>query len=266
MSFLNLQDKRFLVMGVANRKSVAWAITQALEAQGAQVIHSVRSAKRLESLKKLLGERSTYCCDVEFPEQIEALAKEVGEHHGSIDGIVHSIAFANFSDGLKPFHATLRKDFLQATSISAFSLVEVANAFKKLLTNEASVVSIGISSTDVTAENYGYMAPIKAALETCSYNLAKSFSHHSRVRFNTVNSGPLKTSASAGIPGYIDSYLYAEKLTLRKKNLTTQEVADTALFLLSPVSSGINGQGIVVNAGMDRNYFDKDIIAAATQL
>ena len=265
MSFLNLENKRFLVTGVANRKSVAWAITQALEAQGAEVIHSVRSAKRLESLKKLMGERSTYCCDVEFPEQIEALAKEVGENHGLIDGIVHSIAFANFSEGFKPFHATLRKDFLQATSISAFSLVEVANAFKKLLRNEASVVSIGISSTDVTAENYGYMAPIKAALETCSYNLAKSFSNDSRVRFNTVNSGPLKTSASAGIPGYIDSYLYAEKLTLRKQNLTTQEVANTALFLLSPVSSGINGQGIVVNAGMDRNYFDKNIITSATR-
>jgi enoyl-[acyl-carrier protein] reductase I len=89
-------------------------------------------------------------------------------------------------------------------------------------------------------------------LETCSYNLAKSFSADSGVRFNTVNAGPLKTSASAGIPGYIESYLYAEKLTLRKQNLTTQEVANTALFLLSPASSGINGQGIVVNAGMDR--------------
>ena len=78
MSFLNLQNKRFLVMGVANRKSVAWAITQALEAQGAEVIHSVRSVKRLESLKKLMAERRAYCCVVEFPEQLEALAKDVG--------------------------------------------------------------------------------------------------------------------------------------------------------------------------------------------
>jgi enoyl-[acyl-carrier protein] reductase I len=200
---------------------------------------------------------------VEFPEQIAALAKDVGTDYGPLDGIVHSIAFANYSDGFKPFHETVRKDFLQATSISAFSLVEVANAFKPYLATDASVVSIGISSTDVTAENYGYMAPIKAALETCSYNLAKSFSADSGVRFNTVNAGPLKTSASAGIPGYIESYLYAEKLTLRKQNLTTQEVANTALFLLSPASSGINGQGIVVNAGMDRNYFDKDVIADA---
>ncbi len=263
MSFLNLTDKRFLVMGVANRKSVAWAITKTLEAEGAEVIHSVRSPERLESLQKLLGERRAYLCDVEFPEQIEALAREVGERHGPLDGIVHSIAFANYSEGLKPFHETVRKDYLQATAISSFSLVEVANAFKPHLAEDASVVSIGISSTDVTAENYGYMAPIKAALEASSYNLAKSFSADTRVRFNTVNAGPLKTSASAGIPGYLESYLYAEKLTFRKQNLSTQEVADTAVFLLSPASSGINGQGIVVNAGMDRNYFDKEVIRLA---
>lgn len=263
MSFLGFEGKRILMMGVANRKSVAWAITKSLEELGAEVIHSVRSTTRLQSLEKLLGDRKAYVCDVEFPEQIEALAEQVKADYGTLDGIVHSIAFANYSEGLKPFHATVRKDFLQATSISAFSLVEVSNAFKPILTEDASVVSIGISSTDVTAENYGYMAPIKAALEACSYNLAKSFSADTRVRFNTVNAGPLKTSASAGIPGYIESYLYAEKLTFRKQNLTTQEVANTAVFLLSPASSGINGQGIVVNAGMDRNYFDKDVIAAA---
>lgn len=263
MSFLNLTNKRILVMGVANRKSVAWAITRALDAEGAEVIHSVRSPDRLEGLQKLLGDRKAYVCDVEFPEQIAALAEQVQADYGSLDGIVHSIAFANYSEGFKPFHETLRKDFLQATSISAFSLVEVANALKPVLSEDASVVSIGISSTDVTAENYGYMAPIKAALETCSYNLAKSFSTYTRVRFNTVNAGPLKTSASAGIPGYLESYLYAEKLTFRKQNLTTQEVANTAVFLLSPASSGINGQGIVVNAGMDRNYFDKEVVRLA---
>ena len=83
------------------------------------------------------------------------------------------------------------------------------------------------------------------------------------MRFNTVNAGPLKTSASAGIPGYLESYLYAEKLTFRKQNLTTQEVANTAVFLLSPASTGINGQGLVVNAGMDRNYFDKEVVSLA---
>lgn len=263
MSFLNLEGKRYLVMGVANRKSVAWAIAKTLEAEGAEVIFSVRSESRLESLQKLLEGRKAYICDVEDSEAIQSLAESVAKDYGAIDGLVHSIAFANYSKGMRPFHETDKADFLQATAISAFSLVEVANAFKAHFTENASVVSIGISSTDVTAENYGYMAPIKSALESSSYNLAKSFSADAKVRFNTVNAGPLKTSASAGIPGYLESYLYAEKLTFRKANVQTQEVANAAIFLLSEVSSGINGQGIVVNAGMDRNYFDSELVRLA---
>ena len=260
MSFLNLEGKRYLVMGVANRKSVAWAIAKTLEAEGAEVIFSVRSASRLESVQKLLGDRKAYICDVEDSEAIQSLAQSVAQDFGTIDGLVHSIAFANYSKGMRPFHETDKADFLQATAISSFSLVEVANAFKLNFSENASVVSIGISSTDVTAENYGYMAPIKAALESSSFNLAKSFSVDTKVRFNTVNAGPLKTSASAGIPGYLESYLYAEKLTFRKENVQTGEVANTAVFLLSDASSGINGQGIVVNAGMDRNYFDSEVV------
>jgi enoyl-[acyl-carrier protein] reductase I len=263
MSFLNLEGKRYLVMGVANRKSVAWAIAKTLEAEGAEVIFSVRSESRLDSVQKLLGDRKAYICDVEDSEAIQSLAASVAKDYGTIDGLVHSIAFANYSKGMRPFHETDKADFLQATAISSFSLVEVANAFKPYFSEQASVVSIGISSTDVTAENYGYMAPIKAALESSSFNLAKSFSADTKVRFNTVNAGPLKTSASAGIPGYLESYLYAEKLTFRKANVATQEVANTAVFLLSEASSGINGQGIVVNAGMDRNYFDSEVVRLA---
>jgi enoyl-[acyl-carrier protein] reductase I len=263
MSFLNLEGKRYLVMGVANRKSVAWAIAKTLEAEGAEVIFSVRSESRLDSVQQLLGDRKAYICDVEDSEAIQSLAASVAKDYGTIDGLVHSIAFANYSKGMRPFHETDKADFLQATAISSFSLVEVANAFKPYFSEQASVVSIGISSTDVTAENYGYMAPIKAALESSSFNLAKSFSADTKVRFNTVNAGPLKTSASAGIPGYLESYLYAEKLTFRKANVATQEVANTAVFLLSEASSGINGQGIVVNAGMDRNYFDSEVVRLA---
>lgn len=260
MNFLNVENKTFLIFGVANKKSVAWAIAKTLESEGAKILFSVRSESRKESLKKLLGDREVYICDVEFSDQIENLAKKVQEKHPKIDGIVHSIAFANYSEGLKPFHETLKKDFLQATAISSFSLVEIAKYFKSLLSKDGSVVSIGISSTYVTAENYGYMAPIKASLEASTRYLAKSFSSDTQVRFNTVNAGPLKTSASAGIPGYLESYLYAEKLTLRKSALKTQEVADTAVYLLSSRSSGINGQGIVVNAGMDFNYFDNEVV------
>ncbi|MFP4356915.1 MAG: enoyl-ACP reductase [Puniceicoccaceae bacterium] len=259
MSFLDLEGRTFLVFGLANRKSVAWAIARRLEEEGARVIHSVRSEARREGLAKLLGERPCHVCDVEEEGAPAALEKAM-DPDIRLDGIVHSIAFADYSGGFRPFHETGRAQFLQATGISAFSLAEIANAFRERLRPKASVVSIGISTTGLTAENYGYMGPVKAALEAISRNLAKSFSAFSEVRFNTVNSGPLKTSASAGIPGYLENYLYAEKMTLRKRALETGEVADAAVFLLSPRSSGINAQGIVVNAGMDNNYFDRELV------
>ncbi len=262
--FLQVSGKTFLVFGVANRKSVAWAVAKSLEDQGAKVIYSVRSEARRKSLEAQLAGKPVFICDVEQEGSAARLATEIAAAgHASLQGIVHSIAFANYSEGFKAFHETKRADFLQATAVSAFSLVEIANAFKPHLARNASVVTIGISSLLVTPDNYGYMGPIKAALESSARFLAKSFSADSEVRFNVVGSGPLKTSASAGIPGYIESYLYAEKLTFRKRNLATQEVADTALFLLSERSSGLNGTTLVVDAGLGSNFFDREIIRLA---
>ena len=262
--FLQLSGKTFLVFGVANRKSVAWFIAKTLEEQGARVLYSVRSETRRKSLETLLAGKPVFLCDVEQPAEIERLAREIAAAgHGPLHGLVHSIAFANYSEGFKPFHETKRADFVQAAAVSAFSLVEIARAFKSQLARDASVVTIGISSLVVTPDNYGYMGPIKAALESCVRFLAKSFSADTAVRFNAVGAGPLKTSASAGIPGYIESYLYAEKLTFRKKNLETQEVANVTAFLLSPRSSGINGSTVVVDAGLGSNYFDQEIVRLA---
>jgi enoyl-[acyl-carrier protein] reductase I len=117
----------------------------------------------------------------------------------------------------------------------------------------------------MASESYGYMAPIKAALDSSLAFLAKSFSTFSRVRFNAVGAGLLKTSASAGIPGYVDAYLYAEQVIPRRAALATEEVANVAAFLVSPVSSGINAQTVVVDAGMSINYFDRQIIQGATK-
>ena len=139
----------------------------------------------------------------------------------------------------------------------------MSNALKDLLAPDASVVAISISTTTMASENYGFMAPIKAALDSSLAFLAKSFSKFSRVRFNAVGAGLLKTSASAGIPGYVDAYLFAEQATLRKQAVQTTEVANAAAFLLSPRSSGINAQTIVVDAGMETNYFDRDLVRRA---
>lgn len=265
MDFLDIADKNFLVFGVANKKSVAFAVGQVLTEAKASVIYSVRSQARKESVANILSGPDIYVCDVEREQEIKKLAEDVAKKHPKLHGIVHSIAFANYEEGLKPFHETKRKDFLQSVDISCYSLIAIANAFRDTLDEKASVVTISISSTKMAAEPYGFMAPVKAALDSTTCFLAKSFSSFSQIRFNSVNAGLLKTSASAGIPGYLDYYLFAEQLTLRKKALATKEVANVVAFLLSERSSGINAQGIIVDAGMSINYFDKDIIKKATR-
>jgi len=259
--FLQLDGKSILVMGVANRKSVAFQTAQVLKQAGADVVYAVRSAARREQLAKLVGDATIYVCDVEKQSEIDALHDALAADRKTLHGLVHSIAFADYSDGWKPFHETPRSAFLQAVDISCFSLIAVSNALRDLLDKDhGSVVTISISTTRMAAENYGYMAPVKAALDSTVCFLAKSFSGFSKVRFNAVCPGLLKTSASAGIPGYVDSYLFAEQATLRKEAVQTAEVANAAAFLLSPRSSGINAQGLVIDAGMSTNYFDKAIV------
>jgi enoyl-[acyl-carrier protein] reductase I len=260
MSFLDLEGKVFLVFGVANKRSVAFRVGQLLTEAGATVVYSVHSGERKESLAKLLEGSEIHVCDVQDDQQIAKLAEAVQSRHPAVHGLVHSVAFANYETFSGKFHEVKREDFLQCVSVSCYSLVALANAFKGILDPDAGVVTISISTTRMAVESYGYMAPAKAALDSSVAFLAKSFSRFSRVRFNAVCAGLLKTSASAGIPGYVDHYLYAERAIPRKQPLTTDDVANVALFLLSPRSSGINAQGIVVDAGMSINYFDSEIV------
>ena len=265
--FLDLAGRDVLVMGVANRKSVAWHVAQMLTDAGARVIYAVRSPERAESVRQMVGSDAVIItCDVQQPADIQRLATEVASVTDTLHGVVHSIAFADYSAGWLPFHETPRSAFLQAVDISCFSLVAVSNALSDLLDpDHGSVVTISISTTRMTAENYGYMAPVKAALDSSVCFLAKSFSSFSHVRFNAVCPGLLKTSASAGIPGYVDSFLYAEQATLRKQAVQTDEVAAAVAFLLSPRSSGINAQGLVIDAGMGVNYFDDQLVRGPSE-
>ena len=260
MDFLQLAGKVIVVFGVANKKSVAWHVAQLLTQAGATVVYVVRTAERREQVRKLSEGSPVYVCDLEFDDQLSRLLEEVSAVFPRIHGIVHSIAFADYGEGPKPFHETSKAAFLRSMDVSCFSFVAIANAFKELLDPDASVVTISISTTRMASENYGFMAPIKAALDSSLAFLTKSFSQFSRVRFNAVGPGLLKTSASAGIPGYVDSYLFAEQVIPRKQAVQTEEAAATAVFLLSPRSSGIAAQTIVVDAGMSVNYFDQEIV------
>ena len=258
--FLQLSGKTILVFGVANKKSVAFHSAQVLEAVGARVLYAVRSESRRESLAKLLADKPVYVCDVEDEGQIESLCETVRQDHEALDGIVHSIAFGDYTEGMKPFHETSKSQFLRAVDISCYSLLAIARVFQPLLREDASVVAISISTTRMASESYGFMAPVKAALDSSLAFLAKSFSKFSQVRFNAVGPGLLKTSASAGIPGYVDSYLYAERVIPRGRAVRTEEVANIVAFLVSPRSSAINAQTLVADAAMEINYFDRDIV------
>ncbi len=260
MSFLGLEGRVIVVFGVANKKSVAYHIGKLLLEEGAIPIYVVRSDERKKNVAKILAGSDVYVCDVEKEGEIENLADQISKKYTDIYGIVHSIAFANYSEGFKPFHETKKRDFLQSIDISCYSLIRIVNAFKNFLDKKGSVITISISTTRMAAEPYGYMGPVKAALNSTVCFLAKSFSAFSEIRFNAVCAGLLKTSASAGIPGYLDYYLYAEQLTLNKKALATSDVANTAVFLLSKASNGINAQGVVLDAGMSINYFDQNIV------
>ena len=128
MDFLQLEDRSFLVFGVANRKSVAWHIAKTLEEAGARVVYVVRSESRRDSLAKLLADREVFVCDVEREDEIERLREQLAQRGGRFHGLVHSIAFADYQDGMRPFHETGKRQFLQAVDISCFSLVTLSNA------------------------------------------------------------------------------------------------------------------------------------------
>ncbi len=260
MDFLQLAGKRFLIFGVANKKSVAYAVSKMLVEEGSECVFVVQNQAILERVSKLFPDSAFFTCNVENEDEIRVLREAVGSRFDSFDGMLHSIAFADYSEGMKPFHETPKRAFLQALDISCFSLVELARAFADLLKPNASVVTMSISTTTMASENYGYMAPIKAALDSSLAFLSKSFASFSQIRFNAVAPSLLKTSASAGIPGYLDSYLFAEQAIPRKSAVKTEEAAAAVVFLLSPRSSGIVAQKIVVDAGMSINYFDKQIV------
>jgi enoyl-[acyl-carrier protein] reductase I len=265
LSFLDLKDKIIVVTGVANKRSVAYFVARTLEAEGARVVYVVHTEARRESLAPLLDGREIHVCDLADEAALPALAESIAGGRELIHGLLHSIAFANYEHFSGKFHEVSQKDFLECVAVSCHSLIALSGALKDRLHERASVVAISISTTRMAVESYGYMAPAKAALDSSIAFLAKSFSRFSKVRFNTVSAALLKTNSSAGIPNYLEHYLFAEQVIPRKEALTTQEVADVAAFLLSERSSGVNAQGIVVDAGMGINFFDEDIVKHTTQ-
>ena len=177
MDFLQLFQRNLVVMGMANRRSVASAVAKTLRDAGANVLYVFKDGALLQKNRPLIGEETpAVTCDVSSEEELAALPMKIAAFFPRIDGLVHSIAFANYSEGMLPFHDIARQDFLQATDISCFSLIRVCHYLKDLFAPDASIVTISISATRMASESYGYMAPVKAALDSSVVFLAKSLS------------------------------------------------------------------------------------------
>lgn len=252
---LDFNNKNILIAGINNKKSVAYHIAKSLYDNQASLYLTTQHQEQFNFVQAQFPKARAILCDVQKTEDIKNLALTLKDV--SLHGFVHSLAFARMSPEWS-FEQTPWDAFAEAVRISSFSLMEMCHHLRPQFAQDASVVTISISTTKVTS--YGFMGPIKALLNSTVDYLAKSFASNSKIRCNSIGAGPLKTSASAGIPNYVDNYLFSEQVTLRHFGLSTQEVANTALFLLSPMSSGINATQITVDAGMSVNYFDEKIV------
>ena len=263
MDFLQLTGKSILIFGVANRKSVAWHIGRVLSEAGARCVYVVENDQVRQSAAKLLGQSEVYICDVQRQEQIDRLREELAARKEKFHGLVALDRLRRLLGRAKAVPRNAQAGILAGRR--HFLLF----ADRPVQRPQRPARRRRLGSDDFHFQHaHGQRklrlhGPVKAALDDSLGFLAKSFSRFSRVRFNAVAPGLLKTSASAGIPGYVQSYLYAEQVIPRKKAVQTEEAAHAAAFLLSPRSSGINAQRIVVDAGMSINYFDRQLIDRA---
>lgn len=250
---MNLKSKRALVLGIANQYSIAFAIAKALQEQGCELILSYagpKLAKRVMPISSGLGAIATIECDVSKDYSIQKMMDQVREHWDGIDIVVHSVAYAPLEELNIPFHETSRQGFLTAMDISVYSLVAVIREAGELLKEGASVLTLSYYGAQKVVPNYGVMGVAKAALEASVRYLAFSTGERG-IRVNAISAGPLKTLSSAVISGVSQMQRRIEKTSPLQRNIIPQEVAKTALYLLSDFASGVTGEVVYVDAGMN---------------
>ncbi len=244
-----LEGKTALIMGIANKWSLAYAIAQAFSREGASLVltyldeHQKRS---IEGLSKELRVAKLLPCNVTKEEELAALTDSLRD--GPLDAVVHSLAYANREDLGKPFVETQLPGFLLAQEVSAYSLVSVARATMPLMTNGGALMSLTYLGSTRVVPNYNAMGVAKASLEACMRYLASDLGP-SKIRVNCISAGPVKTASARAIKDFstvLDTV--SEKAPLRK-NTDPAEVADTAVFLASDLGRGVTGNVIYVDSG-----------------
>ncbi|HHL39660.1 MAG TPA: enoyl-ACP reductase [Deltaproteobacteria bacterium] len=247
-----LEGKRAVVFGVANERSIAWAIAKAMRREGAELAFTYAGEPfeaRVRPLARSLDSELILPCDVTDDDQIEAVFGAIKQRWGGLDLLVHSIAYANKEELKGEYINTSRTGFSLAMDVSAYSLVALARAARPLMKGrEGKVITLSYYGSEKVVKNYNVMGVAKAALEASVRYLAEDLGPGG-TRINAISAGPVKTLAAMGISGFRDILDHVDRKAPLRRNVTQEDVAGTAIYLLSDLSSGVTGETIYVDSG-----------------
>jgi enoyl-[acyl-carrier protein] reductase I len=246
-----LEGRHALVFGVANDHSIAWGISKALHAHGAELAFSYAGEaleRRVRPLAESVGSSFVEPCDVSNDEEIDALFTKAADELGTVDILVHAIAFAEREDLQGTFYDTSRSGFARALDISAFSLVALTRAAMALMPNGGSIMAMTYYGSDKVAPNYNVMGVAKAALEASARYLAADLGPKG-IRINALSAGPVRTLSSAGVSGFKRLYREFAGVAPLRRNITIDDIGGAAVWLASDLSAGVTGEVIFVDAG-----------------
>jgi enoyl-[acyl-carrier protein] reductase I len=247
-----LKGKKYAIFGVANKWSIAWAITQSLSRAGAQIVLTYmdeRTEEKVRALAATLPHKPLVLpCDVTQEDQVETVFAKIKHECGTLDGIIHAIAFAKKEELEGSFLKTSREGFRIALDVSAYSLITLARAAAPLMENGGSIVTLSYLGGKRVIPNYNVMGVAKAALECCVRYLAAELGEKN-IRVNAISAGPVNTLAARGIGGFQDLVKIVGGKAPLRRNIEAEEVADTALYLTSSLSRGMTGEILYVDAG-----------------
>ena len=246
-----LEGKKALIFGIANNRSIAWGIAQAFHEQGAEMGFSYgipQLEKRVFPLAEQIGVDFVEMCDVSKDEDIDQLFAKAKDHFGTIDILVHSVAFAPKEELTGRFVDTSRAGFATALDVSAYSLVALAKGAAPLMSEGGSIVTMTYYGSEKVFPNYNVMGVAKAALEASVRYLAADLGPDG-IRVNAISAGPIKTLAAAGVGGIRKMLNYCADRAPLRRNIDQDEVGKCALWLCSDWGSGVTGEVVYVDAG-----------------
>jgi enoyl-[acyl-carrier protein] reductase I len=247
-----LKEKNGIIFGVANKRSIAWATALSLHQAGARLAFAYQGDRLKENVEGLTGEAMANSlllpCDVSKQDEVDETFKRLAQEFGRLDFVIHSIAFAPREALEGDFLKTDREAFVTALEISAYSLTQVARAAAPLMTGGGSIVTMTFHGADKVYQGYNVMGVAKAALESSVRYLAADLGPRN-IRVNAISAGPIQTLSSRGVSGLTNMLKHHAERAPLHRNVEAREVADTALFLCSSLSSGITGETIYVDCG-----------------